>query len=303
VARRLSFSYYPWISQNISGDLLQQAIVRFVLLLNDTLRSMPGNDFEIDAPVVFDIPKQMEEIKSPPVGVVGKIALMNPLGYLLARKNDTGQVDEQVKAIAVVLRLEAGKPPSEAKPVPTYKSQLYTNVKTRINTLEQVRDKLLGFGSSNSTSNFLVPAAHLLMNGIHPLSAFKEVVFTGGHKETARAVYHGALDVGAGHDGVIVDLVSEFKDATTVLKTIEGGWSEDIPSDPVVMNAPDDARERVFEALAKLAAPNKPDSEGNAAVESFWGTKQGFKTIDPDAYDVLFKSMKLLNLKKKDLMK
>src|SRR5262245_60754467 len=121
MARRVSFSYYPWISQNLSDGPLQQAIVRFVQLLNDVLRSMPGNDLEIDAPVVFDVPKQMEEIKSPPVGVVGKVALMNPLGYVLARKNDTGQVDEQVKAIAVVLRLEAGKQPNEAKDVTTSK--------------------------------------------------------------------------------------------------------------------------------------------------------------------------------------
>jgi ABC-type phosphate/phosphonate transport system substrate-binding protein len=303
MARKLSFSYYPWISQKLVDEPLKQAIARFVQLLNDALRSMPGNDLEIDAPVVFDVPKQMEDIKTSPVGVVGKIALMNPLGYLLARKNNTGQVDEQVKAIAVVLRLESGKPPNEAKAVPTYKSQLYTNVNTGISTLEQVRGRLLGFGSSHSTSNFLVPAAHLLTKGIHPLSAFKQVEFTGGHKEAALAVYKGKLEVGAGHDGVIVDLASEFKDATKVLKTIEGGWSEDIPSDPVVMNAPDAERERIFKALVKVAAPNKPDSEGNAAVESFWGTKQGFETILPDAYDVLFKSMKLLNLEQKDLMK
>ena len=97
--------------------------------------------------------------------------------------------------------------------------------------------------------------------------------------------------------------MEEFKDATKVLKTIEGGWSEDIPSDPVVMNAPDAARERVFEALVKVAAPNELDSEGNAAIDSFWGTTQGFDTVLPDAYDVLFKSMTLLNLEQKDLMK
>jgi ABC-type phosphate/phosphonate transport system substrate-binding protein len=171
--------------------------------------------------------------------------------------------------------------------------------------LEQVRGRSLGFGSSHSTSNFLVPAAHLLTNGIHPLSAFKRVEFTGGHRQAVLAVYERALDVGAGHDGVIVDLASveKYKNATEVLKTIEGGWSEDIPSDPVVMNAPADARERIFEALVKVAAPNKPDSEGNAAVDSFWGTKQGFEKIPPDAYDVLFRSMKLLHLEQKDLMK
>ena len=279
MARKLSFSYYPWISQRLSGEPLKQAIARFVQLLNDALRSMPGNDLEIDAPVVFDVPKQMEDMKSPPVGVVGKIALMNPLGYVLARKNKTGQVDEQVKAIAVVLRPEIGKPPNEAKAVPKYKAQLYTHERTGIKTLEQIRGRLLGFGSSHSTSNFLVPAALLHTKGIHPLSAFKRVEFTGGHREAVLAVYKGELEVGAGHDGVIVDLaaVEEFKDATKVLKTIE--WSEEIPSDPIVMNAPDAARKRIFEALVKVAAPNKPDSEGNAAVDSFWGTKQGFETI------------------------
>lgn len=305
MARKLSFSYYPWISQKLSGEPLKQAIARFVQLLNDALRSMPENDLEIDAPVVFDVPKQMEDIKTPPVGVIGKIALMNPLGYVLARKNNAGQVDEQVKAIAVVLRPEIGKLPNEAKAVPKYKAQLYARVDTGIKALEQVGGRSLGFGSSHSTSNFLVPAAHLHTKGIHPLSAFKRVAFTGGHREAVLAVYKGELDVGAGHDGVIVDLASVegFKDATKVLKTIEGGWSEDIPSDPVVMNAPDAARERIVEALVKVGAPNKPDSDGNAVVDSFWGTKQGFERILPDAYDVLFKSMRLLNLEQKDLMK
>jgi phosphonate transport system substrate-binding protein len=271
VARKLSFSYYPWISQRLSGEPLKQAIARFVQLLNDALRSMPGNDLEIDAPVVFDVPKQMEDIKTPPVGVVGKIALMNPLGYVLARKNKTGQVDEQVKAIAVVLRPEIGKPPNETKAVPKYKAQLFTHERTGIKTLEQIRGRLLGFGSSHSTSNFLVPAALLHTKGIHPLSAFKRVEFTGGHREAVLAVYKGELEVGAGHDGVIVDLASveEFKNATKVLKTIE--WSEEIPSDPVVMNAPDAARERIFEALVKVAAPNKPDSEGTLPLTASGG--------------------------------
>jgi ABC-type phosphate/phosphonate transport system substrate-binding protein len=301
MAKRLSFSYYPWISQNLSGEPLKQAIAELVKLLNEALASMSANDLQIDPPVVFEVPAQLEDIKKPPAGdVVGKIGLLNPLGYALARK----EKPDQVKAIAVVLRLKIGVPQGQDPPaVPMYKAQLYTHERTGIKTLAQMRGRLLGFGSSHSTSNFLVPAALLHERGIHPLSGFKRVEFTGGHREAVLAVYKGELEVGAGHDGVIVDLANkpEFPDAKKVLHTIE--WSEEIPSDPVAMNAPDTVRQRVFDALVKVAPPGKPDAPGNVVVESFWGTKQGFETIAPDAYDVLFKSMERLNLRREDLMK
>ena len=85
---------------------------------------------------------------------MGKIGLLNPIGYAFAHKSVGA-----VKAIAVVLRPKVGK---EKESVPKYRAQLYAHRKTAITKIEQVRGRSIAFGSAQSTSNFLVPLAMLL---------------------------------------------------------------------------------------------------------------------------------------------
>ena len=61
-----------------------------------------------------------------------------------------------------------------------------------IQTLEDLEGKTWGYGDSASTSGYLVPAAQLADLGI----TIGEQVETGGHPETARAVYNGEVDFG-----------------------------------------------------------------------------------------------------------
>jgi phosphonate transport system substrate-binding protein len=295
VPKRLSFSYYPWITQSISGPDLKQAITDFVGLLNQELAAATGNELQIDdSPAVFEVPQQLEDMQSPPAGgVVGKIGLLNPIGYALAHKDVP-----DVKAIAVVRR-KIGNTVSA-----TYKAQFYAHRRSLVSKLEQLRGRSIAFGSPQSTSNFLVPAAMLLQKGIlNPLTGFTRLTFAGGHDKAAIAVYEGDVDIGAGHDGVIIDLAGKpgYADANQVLQNI--AWSDPIPSDPVAINAPDQVRNQVTQALLKVAKPNDAGSEGNAVVKRFWGTDQGFETIDPEAYNVLFASMTALGLKRDDLLR
>jgi len=293
MATRLSLSYYPWITQSISGVKLEQAIWEFARLLQEAL----GNAFQIDVPKVMEIPDQLTDLKAKPAGdVAGKIGLLNPIGYALAHKDVP-----DVKAVAVVRRrigTEVG---------PTYKAQLYTHRDSGINEVKQARGRSVAFGSPQSTSNFLVPAMMLWKQAIHPLNGFTRVQFAGGHDKAALAVYKRELDVGAGHDGVISDLAGKpgFGDAAQVLVRL--AFSDSIPSDPVAIHTSDPKlRDQVAQALVRMAKPDEPNSDGNQAIQRFWGTKEGFEAISPnapDAYVSLLDLMTPLGLRADDVLR
>jgi phosphonate transport system substrate-binding protein len=173
-----------------------------------------------------------------------------------------------------------------------------------------MRGHSMGFGSRQSTSNFLVPATMLWEQGIHPLNGFSRVEFTGGHDKSAIAVYQSKVDIGAGHDGVIIGLAPRpgFSDAKQVLVRIEPR-SEPIPGDPVAVHAADtvdveQVAKQVADALIRVANPDDGDqSAGNLAVKAFWGTTKGFQTISPDAYASLLRMFYPLGLRPADMLR
>jgi ABC-type phosphate/phosphonate transport system substrate-binding protein len=295
---QLSLSYYPWITQSISGDVLRQAIDKFRGLLETALRQDMGNSVELTLQPVMEVPDQLKDIKQKPKGsVVAKIGLLNPVGYALAHADTPN-----VKAVAVIRRKIPGV---QDKAGPTYKAQLYVRAGSPIKTAKDMRGHSMGFGSPQSTSNFLVPAMMLWKQGVHPLNGFSRVEFTGGHDKSAIAVYQSKVEIGAGHDGVIINLADRpgFSDAKDVLKNID--WSEDIPSDPVAVHAPEQAvRNQIAKALIRVANPKDGDkSEGNKAVNAFWGTTEGFEKIAAEAYKGLLRTMSPLGLRPDDILR
>jgi phosphate/phosphite/phosphonate ABC transporter binding protein len=273
---------------------LAQAVGVFRDLLQAELRKDMGNTVQLDLLNAMEIPDQLRDMKAAPTGDVAcKIGLLNPIGYAMTH----AQVPA-VQAIAVIRRKIGAGPAG-----PTYRSQIYTRWDHGIKTLADVRGHSMAFGSTQSTSNFLMPAVMLWEQGIHPLNAFLRVEFTGGHDKAALAVYNGSLDVGAGHDGVILDLASKpgFTDATT--KLVRLAWSEPIPSDPVAVNATDPTvSAQVTQALLRVAKPNDAGSPGNKAVQQFWGTSEGFESTTPDAYGPLLRLMYPLGLRPADML-
>jgi phosphonate transport system substrate-binding protein len=299
---QLSLSYYPWITQEISGDPLRQAIDNFRGLLETALRQGMGNAVELKLQQAMEVPDQLDDIKQKPTdGVICKIGLLNPIGYAI-----THGAAPDVKAVAVIQRKIPGVQDVAG---PTYRAQLYVRAGSPIKTIMDMRGHSMGFGSRQSTSNFLVPATMLWEQGVHPVNGFSRVEFTGGHDKSAVAVYQGKVDIGAGHDGVIINLaaVPGFSDAEKVLQRVR--WSEEIPSDPVAVHTADtvDAEQvakQVADALIRVANPDDGDqSAGNLAVKAFWGTTKGFKTISPDAYSGLLRMMYPVGLRPADMLR
>jgi phosphonate transport system substrate-binding protein len=295
MAAQFSLTYYRWITQTISGRELAAAIRRFADQLAPELTKLLGQPVTVDVSPEMEVPDQLQDIKAPPTDkVVGKIALMNPLGYALAHRDSAA-----VEAVAVVRR-KIGNDPAG----PSYKAQIYCHVDSEIRGLAGLRGRSFGFGSPQSTSNFLVPANNLLRAGLHPLYSFARLEFSGGHDKVAKAVYERRLDAGAGHDGVILDLSTKPGYSHASDRLVRLAWSEPIVSDPIAVHVPDHAlRDGVQAALLAVAKPDEQNSPGNEAVYGFWGTREGFEAISPDQYAPLLDYLPPLRLSGDDLLR
>ncbi len=113
--RKLQFTYYPWITQSISGGALATAIKSFADIARADLRTRLGEAVSIDVLPEMDVSDQIAHIEAlPGAGTDGVVALMNPLGYAAAHESVPGVV-----AITVVRRQIPGSPAG-----PTYSANL-----------------------------------------------------------------------------------------------------------------------------------------------------------------------------------
>ncbi|MGA8576049.1 MAG: PhnD/SsuA/transferrin family substrate-binding protein [Candidatus Cybelea sp.] len=249
-------TYYNGIAQGVTPQQIDDAVKQFAQLVTQA-----GGPV-IDLLPVVEIPEQIAMI------VDGRcdIALMNPLGYVFAQRQNANVVP-----IAIALRTTA------LGTEPTYLSQVYVNVATGITDVPGLLGRSFGFGSSMSTSNFLVPAAELRNRGVHPLTGPHTVRYLGHHDQVAQAVYDGVVDAGAGHDGVIDDLSKIHPDAPQKLKRLF--WSTPIPSDPIASNLTGAELQQLTTAVVSVGT----SLAGKAAIATFWGTPNGLAAVQPTA--------------------
>ena len=316
MAQDLKLSYYPWLTQNIDATEIRRQIERFAAIVAVELSKILGETASITVQRAIEVPEQISKI----VSGEHQIALMNPLGYVFARLRN-----QVVTPVAVAQRIIDGQVGV------TYFAQIYTNKKTAIKKLytaqntptENPRDadpksieafkkqifgqlsgqpimRSIGFGLSYSTSNFLVPAYDLKTIGVNPFSRFTRTEFLRGHEIIARAVYDGKVDLGAGHDGVIVDLSNQpgYGDASERLMTLIR--SEPIPSDPIVVNLTDAA---VKDAVQKALVNAGQTNDGKEALKIFWGNTQGLAPTDEKPYEMLNDVLRQLSFAEADLLK
>jgi phosphonate transport system substrate-binding protein len=279
----LRLVYYPWLTQNLPQEEIARTIGVFARQIERQLESAgAGEAVQVMPPV--DVPEQIEQV----VAGTADIALMNPLGFVFARTR-TGDAE----AVAVAKRIIDGKVGI------VYFAQLYAHKKSAIRSLKDAAGRSVGYGHAYSTSNFLVPAFMLREAGVHPQFGFERIEFLKGHEIVARAVYDGKVDLGAGHDGVIIDLARQrgYGDAEDVL--VQLARSQPIPSDPIVVTGSDEARRGVLQR-AIVAAGNTP--EGREAMKIFWGNAQGLEATTTAPYAVLSDALKALKLDQSDLL-
>ncbi|HEY9517681.1 MAG TPA: phosphate/phosphite/phosphonate ABC transporter substrate-binding protein [Gemmatimonadales bacterium] len=285
-------SYYPWLTQNVPAAEIHREIERFAREVEKQLSGIT-----IQVLPTLEVGPQIDLLLAGGCD----IALMNPLGYVFARRRaaENRKKDNPIHSIAIALRIIDGKVGDK------YFGQVYARDTSALRKddpglFAKMRGRSIGYGVAYSTSNFLIPAYELLKRGVHPFTAFSRVEFLGGHDIAARAVYEGKVDLGVGHDGVIVDLGNQYGygDATKRMSTLVR--SDPIPSDPVVVRMTDPAQRKALQAALVKAGKTK---DGKAALSRFWGLVQGLAPIGPDEYEILNTAMTALKLEEQHLLK
>lgn len=314
MAQELKLSYYPWLTQNVDPAEIRKQIEILSSIVASELSKILGDSATVTVQRAIEVPEQIDRI----VSGEHHIALMNPLGYVFARSRN-----QAVTPVAVAERIIDGNVGV------TYFSQVYTTRKSAIKklytpqnkptenpsqadpkSLEEFRKQIfntdktrftrsIGFGLPYSTSNFLFPAFDLRRAGVHPFTRFLRTEFLKGHEIIAKAVYDGKVDLGAGHDGVIIDLSNQpgYGDAGERLVTLLR--SDPIPSDPVAVNIADDKlRGAVQQALVSAG----DTEDGKRALIIFWGNTQGLAATDEKPYELLNTALDDLRFAEKDLL-
>jgi phosphonate transport system substrate-binding protein len=116
------------------------------------------------------------------------LAFVHPGGYVLASR--------EAKAVIVVKNLWHGKS--------TFTSRIYVRRESGIKTVEDLRGKTMAFVDPASSSGYIYPMVLLIQRGLvtnrDPKSFFKEVVFSGAHDASMRALLNGHVDAIASFD-------------------------------------------------------------------------------------------------------
>lgn len=116
------------------------------------------------------------------------LAFVHPGGYVLASR--------EAKARIVAKNLWHGKA--------SFTSRIYVRRESGITTLEALRGKTMAFVDPASSSGYIYPMVLLIRRGLvtnrDPKTFFREVVFSGAHDASMRALLNGHVDAIASFD-------------------------------------------------------------------------------------------------------
>jgi phosphonate transport system substrate-binding protein len=174
-----------------------------------------------------------------------------------------------------------------------YYSVGFARVDSGIESLDDMKGKVFGFGDPNSTSGYLIPSIEIPQSGysMKPGEYFKDVVFTGGHEQTIVAVFNGDINAGVTWadglgewvDGYNSGALRKAADAGLVDMTqIREIWrSKLIPEGPIVLRKalPEKVKLKVTGLLASM-----PSMDMECAYGFMAGEVKGIAPVDHDAY-------------------
>ncbi|WP_404457539.1 phosphate/phosphite/phosphonate ABC transporter substrate-binding protein [Oceanobacillus kapialis] len=150
-----------------------------------------------------------------------QIGFIPAFGYVLANE----QYD--VEVILKSIRYGSG----------TYKAQYLVRSDSGIESLADLEGKVWVYGDKGSTSGYLFPANQLMEEfGYESAPELESDFFagtqqTGGHDNSALAVYNGDADVATTFDDVRTELEEEYPDVMEKLEVLE--YTQEIPNDTI----------------------------------------------------------------------
>jgi phosphonate transport system substrate-binding protein len=178
------------------------------------------------------------------------IGWLNTFNYVLANEKygvDVGLVTERFGAT-------------------TYTGQFNVRADSGIETLDDIKGKVMCWVDPNSTSGYIIPRIMLAANGIDPDNDFSKTIEAGSHNNSVQAVYEGECDVGVSYADArssIEETHPDVKDVVAILAT-----TTDIPNDSVSFTKDFDPemRTQIVNALLEISSTE----EGQAALENLY---------------------------------
>jgi len=192
------------------------------------------------------------------------IGWLNTFNYVLA--NETYNVD-----VALV---------TERFGSTFYNGQVNVNADAGIETIEDLRGKVMCWVDPNSTSGYIIPRIMLQAEGIDPDEDFAQTIEAGSHNNVIIQVYNGECDAGATFVDARDSVEEDFPDVKEQVEVL--AVTTDIPNDSVafVEDFPEEMRTEIVNALLDIASTE----EGQEALNTLYSI-DSLQEADDSFYD------------------
>lgn len=162
----------------------------------------------------------------------------------------------------------------------TYKGQINVRADSGIESLDDLKGKVMCWVDPNSTSGYIIPRIMLKANGIDPDTDFTQTIEAGSHNNVVTQVYNGDCDAGATYADARSSIEKDVPDVKE--KVVVLAETTDIPNDSVsfIKDLPAETRDKLINALLEISQ----SEEGKAALESLYSIA-GLERADDSFYD------------------
>jgi phosphonate transport system substrate-binding protein len=162
----------------------------------------------------------------------------------------------------------------------TYKGQINVRADSGIDSLDDLKGKVMCWVDPNSTSGYIIPRIMLKANGVDPDTDFSQTIEAGSHNNVVTQVYNGDCDAGATYADARSSIEEDFADVKEQVVVL--AETTDIPNDSVsfIKELPAETRDKIVNALLEIAE----SEEGKAALENLYSIA-GLEKQDDSFYD------------------
>jgi phosphonate transport system substrate-binding protein len=163
---------------------------------------------------------------------------------------------------------------------PYYTGQIIVGADTGIESIADLKGKVMCWVDPLSTSGYIIPSLMLRAAGVDPDTDLADTVMAGSHTNVVTAVYNGDCDAGATYVDARGTVEDEFPDVMD--KVVVIAESPEIPNDTVSVRPglPDDVVQNVKQALLDIA----DTEEGQDALFTVYEIED-LQEVDDSFYD------------------
>jgi len=168
-----------------------------------------------------------------------------------------------------------------------YKSYFFARKDSRIESVEDMKSKVVALGDPYSTSSYLIPHFIFKKEGLYPDSDFDKTIIISKQDSLILAVLNRTADAGVAASFIFNDQPESVRAALNVFRI-----SESFPLGPFIAN--NNLNKDVIETLQSVLLTLRKSKEGQYALKH--AGFEGFEEVHVDSYLPLLKIKESLNL-------